>query len=700
MHGGEVALVGERSARAGAALDSAVFALTVFCGAFFLFLVEPIIAKELLPWFGGAANVWATCLVFFQLGLLLGYGYADVLAWRLSGRAQPLVLLILLAAAALTLPIVPAAHWKAAGPASPSLAVLGALATTVGLPYMLMAATSPLVQSWYARRFPERSPYRLFALSNLASMLALIVYPTVLEPWLGTRLQTYLWSAGYVLWAVLLLACAASVRGLPRTPTPPRVEAPDLSGSPVRSYLEWLVLAALGSFLLVAVTNHMTRDVAAIPLLWVVPLAIYLLTFIVSFQRGRDWSPRVLLAAGGLALLVYAAYAAYTNWPGETDTTPTIGVQLACLAIILAAACLFCHGRLALTRPAPRELTRYYLVIALGGALGSTLIGLAAPALLRVDFDLEIGMLACAVVVLRHTRRQGRAALTLAAIMALAVLGAEWLVVREYYDETVLTRRNFYGTLRVQQWQAGKAGIGRSLSNGAILHGTQFSAPDAVRRPTEYYAPSSGVGLALQLLQRRPEAHRIGVIGLGVGTLAAYGRSGDVVRFYEINPAVLEIARHEFTYLKDSPARIEVALGDARLSMEREPAQRLDLLAVDAFSSDAIPVHLLTREAIAVYLRHLKPDGVLAIHTSNRYLDLPPVVARVGLTQGLVARLIEDDTSDQFVTPSGWVLLARDASYFNSPEFADAEVVAPVATRAWSDDFSGLLPVVRWRHDE
>jgi SAM-dependent methyltransferase len=712
---------------------SAVFALTVFCGSFLLFLVQPIIAKELLPWFGGAANVWATCLVFFQLGLLLGYAYADALVRRLTPRAQLASLAVLLGAAALILPIVPARHWaEAAGTVGPALAVLGALATTVGAPYVLISATSPLVQSWYAERFPGRSPYRLFALSNLASMLALLAYPTLVEPRLGTRMQSYGWSAAYGLWALLMLVCAASTVGVRhgdgarRRSDPPPREGPKSASSlettldllvgppPSRArYLSWMGLAALGSFLLVAVTNHMTRDVAAIPLLWVVPLAVYLLTFIGSFQESRWLTPARLSAVALGALALYSAYSLFVNWPGgDSDNTLQIGWQILILCVVLGGACLYCHGTLARTRPAPAHLTRFYLSISLGGALGSILVGLAAPALLRVDFDLEVGMLALAAVLLfrswkrrppavasaarsgrevsRHIARYWLRLLGTAAFAATAAAVA--VTVQQFYDGTVLTRRNFYGSLRVYEWDAGKVGTARSLTNGVILHGTQYSAPSARRRPTEYYAEPSGVGRAILALQKSRSPLRIGVIGLGVGTLAAYGRPGDVVRFYELNPVVLDIAQREFSYLADSAARIEVALGDARLSLEREPSQNFDLLVVDAFSSDAIPVHLLTREALGVYLKHLRPGGVVAFHTSNRYVDLPPVVARLAALRGLTARLIETDDDDTFNTPSSWVLVSADAHFFADPQIAAAaSKLAHTTARAWTDDFSDLI---------
>jgi SAM-dependent methyltransferase len=698
----------------------AAFALTVFCGSFLLFLVEPIIAKELLPWFGGAANVWATCLVFFQVGLLLGYAYADALVRRLAPGAQLASLIALLAAAALLLPIVPARHWAApSATVGPAIRVLGALATTVGAPYVLMSTTSPLVQSWYAQRFPGKSPYRLFALSNLASMLALLAYPSLIEPRLGTRAQSYGWSAAYGVWALLMLVCATSAlraRSRNRQVQPPPAQADTRialeAPSPAR-YLSWMGLAALGSVLLIAVTSHLTRDVAAIPLLWVLPLAVYLLTFIVSFQGGR-WLTRGLLTAVALATLaLYGAYSLYGNWPGgDSDNTLPIGWQILILCVVLGGACLYCHGTLARSRPAPAHLTRFYLTIALGGALGSIAVGLGAPALLPVDFDLEGGMLGFAAVIACATWRYPRPGTNsarahsdapssyvtrygcrLLGILAFATTAvAVGIIVQQFYDDTILTRRNFYGSLRVYEWNAGKAGTARSLSNGVILHGTQYSAPSARRRPTEYYGEPSGVGRAILALQSSGTSLRIGVIGLGVGTLAAYGRPGDVIRFYELNPVVLDIARHQFSYLAESAARVEVALGDARLSLEQEPPERFDLIVVDAFSSDAIPVHLLTREALDVYLKHLRPGGVVAFHTSNRYVDLPPVVARIAAQRGLTARIVDADEDDTFNTPSSWVLVSRDSRFFAAPQIRTAvSKLAHIAARAWTDDFSDLI---------
>jgi len=559
-----------------------------------------------------------------------------------------------------------------------------------------------VVQSWYVRMLPGRSPYGLFALSNLASMLALFGYPLVLEPWVGTHWQAYGWSAAYFVWAALMVACAVALRatGDQAAPAPAHICAATSSGAasstPVTTACrpgEWLLLSGLGSWLLLALTQHLTRDVAAIPLLWILPLAVYLLTFIVAFSNRRWLSSRALTLCGGAALLLYAGFTAWNSWPGADDNSLPIAAQIGVFCGVLAGTCLLCNGGLALSRPPPSHLTRFYLTLSLGGAAGAVLIGIVAPAVLNVDFDLEIGMVACALLVLWRTRRQHRALLILSALTAVLVLAAAGLIVQQFYDGTVLARRNFYGTLHVYDWQQEGAGRARSLANGVITHGTQYLAPPLARRPTEYYGDASGIGHVMAALQKDPARHRIGVIGLGAGTLAAYGRAGDVMRFYEINPQVIDIAQHEFTFLRDSAARVEVALGDARLSLATEPPQRFDVLVIDAFTGDAIPVHLLTVEALDMYLRHLQPDGIIAFHVSNLYLNLVPVVGRLAQARQLATRLVEADQEDTFNTASSWVLVSREPKTLFVREIAAVSQAVPVnATRLWTDDFSDLLP--------
>jgi hypothetical protein len=672
-----------------------LFALTIFCGSFLLFLVQPIIAKELLPQFGGSASVWLTCLVFFQSALLLGYAGADRLTSSVPARLQFALVVVLLLMAAATLPIVPAMHGSL-GQTHPALGVLAALALAVGLPYVLVSATSPVIQSWYARCLPGGSPYPLFALSNLASMLALFGYPLAVEPWVGTRRQAYAWSAGYLVWAVLVVICARRARAAVAVPrAEDAASGSEIGDKPSSSrYGEWLLLSALGSALLLALTRHLTSDIAAIPLLWILPLAVYLLTFIVAFADRRWLSARGLTLCGIAALLLYAAFSIWTAWPwADNEDGLPIPAQIGVYCGVLAGACLLCNGGLALTRPPPRFLTRFYLTLALGGAAGAVLIGLIAPAVMNVDFDLEIGMTACALLVLWRARHLRRWYVAAAALTVLVVVGAAGLVVQQFYDGTVLARRNFYGTLRVFDWNQDTAGAARSLANGVIVHGTQYRAPALAHRATEYYGEASGIGHAMAALQQDPAPHRIGVIGLGAGTMAAYGRAGDVVRFYEINPQVIAIAQHEFTFLRDSAARIEVALGDARLSLAAEAAQHFNVLVIDAFTGDSIPVHLLTAEALDLYLRHLAPHGIIAFHVSNLYLDLVPVVQRLAQARGLATRLVESDQEDAFNTGSSWVLVSVDKKTLGVHQIAAVSQAIPAnTTRLWTDDFSDLLP--------
>jgi SAM-dependent methyltransferase len=321
------------------------------------------------------------------------------------------------------------------------------------------------------------------------------------------------------------------------------------------------------------------------------------------------------------------------------------------------------------------------------------LIGIVAPAVMNVDFDLEIGMIACALLVLWRIRRQQRGLLILAAGTALLVVAAAGLIVQQFYDGTVLARRNFYASLHVYDWDQTGAGRARSLANGVITHGTQYLAPALAHRPTEYYGDASGIGHAMAALHKARVPRRIGVIGLGAGTLAAYGRTGDVMRFYEINPQVIDIAQHEFTFLRDSAARVAVAQGDARLSLATESPQRFDVLVIDAFTGDAIPVHLLTVEALDLYLRHLQPGGIIAFHVSNLYLNLVPVVQRLAQARQLATCLVETDQEDDFNTSSSWVLVSRERQTLADHEIAAVAQAVPVnTTRLWTDDFSDLLP--------
>ena len=629
-----------------------LYAATIFVSAFLLFLLQPITAKQILPWFGGSAAVWTTCLVFFQTTLLLGYAYADAVCRRLSPKAQASLHVALLALSCVLLPIVPGAQWKPVGGENPALLILGLLAATVGLPYFLLATTSPLVQAWFARSHPGRSPYRLFALSNLASMLALLGYPLALEPWVPTRLQSLGWSAAYLVFA--LLTAGSAWLSLRAGPAPAAVVAEKARDAPpgFGRQLLWVALAATGSFLLLAVSNHICQNIASIPLLWIAPLSIYLLTFILAFDgKLENWREIFLaLLAAGLGVMAWTL--------ADSDLTHQLGLQIGVFCAGLFLACMFCHGELAHLKPAPRYLTRFYLMVALGGAIGSALVGLVAPIVLPAYFELAFGLVICAALLVFQVRRLPVVFPILASAALLFSIGAAGWGIHHFYDNTILATRNFYGVLRVQEWDVGTASDHRSLIHGTILHGTQYLSPELAREPTTYYTQTSGIGRTIESLHPSLRPLKVGIIGLGTGTIATYGSKGDVYRFYDINPAVIAIARRDFSYLAKSDATIEIALGDARLSMEREAPQGFDVLAIDAFSSDAIPVHLITREALSVYLRHMKPGGIIAFHVTNRYLDLAPVVQQLADAAGLHAVLVADDGDGALASRSDWVLLS------------------------------------------
>jgi len=664
-------------------------AATIFLSSFLLFLVQPLIARLILPWFGGSAAVWTTCMLFFQTVLLAGYAYAHVLQARVSGRLQALLHTLLLVAAVALLPIQPGEAWKPLGGEEPISHILLVLCASVGLPYFLLASTSPLLQAWYVRLYPQGNPYRLFAISNLASLAALAAYPFAVEPVFTTREQVLGWS---LLFAGFSVLCAAVAWLTPRDASR-RVEAS--GGQEEKSpYLMWLGLSATGSALLLAVTNHLTQNVASVPLLWLAPLTLYLLSFIITFE-GRGWYrprwmwPVVLVALGVMIWQLVDDYYYYA-----------LAVQLAVFLPGLLVGCFFCHGELYRLRPSAGRLTGFYLTVAAGGAIGGLLVAVAAPLVFNGYYELGAALVALALLAaLRFAAVNLVARIASLAVLLGVAAGAVYDGFSDRKDVRAASR-SFYGVLRVKEYgEPGDESELRRLVHGTIMHGEQYMHEKYRRQPTSYYEPTSGVGVAIESRQDRPV--RVGVIGLGTGTLAAYGRAGDLYRFYEINPDVVRVARSQFTYLADSAAKVEIALGDARLSLEREAPQRFDVLAVDAFSSDAIPVHLITREALAVYLRHVGAEGIVAFHVSNRYLDLVPVVARIARENGAHAVLVQDDPDedeDLKRSRTDWVLVSRDARALQRPAIVRAGAEpAPdrLDWRTWTDDYSNVVQLLR-----
>jgi hypothetical protein len=675
-----------------------LFASTILLSAFLLFLVQPIIAKQILPWFGGSSAVWITCLVFFQVLLLAGYTYAHVITRRFSLRRQTRLHIALLLASLLFLPIIPSAALKPTADADAALRILVLLAATIGLPYFLLSTTGPLLQKWVAPHFPEKSVYRLFALSNFGSLIGLLAFPFAVEPFATSTTQSMVWSAAYALFVGVCSwsAWRVSRREAPQVATMDAVPAPhgELAAAPrARDYLLWLAFSVLGSVVLLASTSHITQNIASVPFLWVLPLSLYLLTFVIAFEGrgGRGWYEQNWWLFITLLLIVGMA-AGLSAARGVMD----VGLAVPLYTLGMFMAVLFCNGELAHRKPAPQYLTHFYLMVSLGGALGGLFVGLIAPRIFPAYLELPLALVLLAgLAVVVAWRNKWLVGPAIVASLATLWYAGEYLQFMR--DDVVFMQRNFYGTLRVREQGSGDYQV-RRLLHGVILHGEQFTiSPDRLE-PGTYYARTSGVGRAIAARQAAGPV-RIGVVGLGVGTLSAYGRTGDIVRFYELDPDVLALAKSHFGFLNAAPAQLEFVIGDARLSMERELAagtpQKFDVLAIDAFSSDSIPVHLITREAIRLYMQQLAPGGVLAIHISNRFLDLKPVLANIAAAEGLQVRLVSDHPAEP-ASMTDWVLLSATAEPFKAEALQVAEPIAPTpGFSLWTDQFNNLLDVLK-----
>ncbi|MCP4785995.1 MAG: hypothetical protein GY903_25920 [Fuerstiella sp.] len=879
------------------------YALTIFVSAFLLFQVQPLIGRYILPWFGGGPSIWTSCMLFFQIVLLAGYAYSHLLCTRLSRQAQVGTHLSLLALSVLFLPIAPSESWKPVGDQSPMLQILLLLLVTVGGPYFMLASTGPLMQRWFHQTSPGRSPYRLYSLSNVGSLLALLSYPLVFEPWLKLRHQVLSWSFVYVVYVALATWCA--IRLLRHSVFDPlsenrnaaseQTEAPDVAVTAPGwgRMLLWLGLAACGSATLLATTNQLCIDVATVPFLWVLPLGLYLLSFIICFDNPHWYDRRVF----GLLVLAGCPVACAALHEGPDVE---IADQVAIFSVVLFACCMVCHGELVHARPAPKYLTLFYVLVSAGGALGGAFVAIAAPQLFSGYYEYHASLFATCVIALiawcvqrvwNSTQSSTFWIWTLAAsaqvltvvswyfvpksesleeidrtvyfgiylLLQLAgltftaafetrkrvivgvwtfasfaqvawltgyaswrfpddVIRSEqvWVAVgalvpaivavgvlygigrwREaiggyvlrsaqfgivalwvsalWYSETVAswqasafglsvcgalalefagryfcgahrpsmgfwlwlpsialisllghrlqeiaavddvdvihTSRNFYGVLKVtkdEEDDSGEYGMpGRiSLMHGQIRHGFQYLDEYWKTHPTTYYGQESGIGIAIELsrkLARDTDQHvlRVGVVGLGTGTIAAYGQSDEYFRFYDINSHVRDLSAMYFTYLSDSEAETEVVIGDARIVMERELAagrnQQFDVLAIDAFSSDAIPVHLLTTECAEIYREQLRPGGVLAIHISNRFLELDPITRAMAEHLGWHAVRIENDDDDSTgVFTSTWVLLTANDAFVNSADIQDVDNEWDESDRVlhWTDDYSGLWQIL------
>ncbi len=695
-----------------------------------------MIGKILLPWFGGTTTVWSTILLFSQVVLTAGYAYAYLLLGRLKSRWQGIVHLLLLAISLLLLivaalawpsPLTPDNSWRPIGSEQPIWELLRILIVVIGLEFLLLAANSTLMQAWFHRDYPEPTPYRLYALSNTGSLLALVSYPILFEPNLTLRTQAYAWAVGYVLFAATSVYLGYRTLRYLQSQSKKDQSVRTADTPPLRSriatYLLWIGLAASATILLVSMTNQITQEVAVVPFLWVIPLAIYLLTFILAFSGGVLYSRNVYL----IAFFVVAILSRMLlNIP-----VASIGLQVFVFLLLLFISCMLAHNELYRLRPDARHLPSFYLMIALGGALGGIFVNLVAPFLFITGFwELQWGIILVAflmVIILqretaapaKRSRRKRRSERTFAiggintkpvviGLLILVLLQAAYVIyfMRTIGAETELARRNFYGILRV--WALNEEQpdlLAYQLAHGKTAHGFQFQNEAFRAVPTTYFTPESGVGLAFANHPKRGRNLRVGGLGLGIGIIGAYGLEDDTIRFYEVNHDVIDIAEGEggyFSFLEDSDADIEVVLGDARVALEEEllseGSQNFDLLVIDTFSGDTIPLHLLTKEAFEIYLQHLNEGGIIAINVSNRLFDLPVAVFRLADEFALNAVLIENKGDGIRSYDSVWMLLTSDPVLLQLPFIAERASERPSSAsnfRLWTDDFSNLFSILK-----
>jgi SAM-dependent methyltransferase len=639
--------------------------------------------------------------------LLAGYAYAHLSLDGFAARRQGILHMALLLLALRALPVTPASSFKPENSAQPTWDILLLLVSSVGFPFFILSTTSPLLQAWIVRIHPERSPYTLYALSNFGSLLALLSYPFIFEPYFKLGEQTLGWSLGFVIYVALSIAVAVDFRRLAKAESlfaKPIAHAGAALLSdrlpPALLWLFWLALPAASSTLLLAATNQLCQDVASVPFLWLAPLSLYILSFILCFARQawyqrRLYIPTLFLAAIALVMLLYGG--------GKF----TLGAQVAIYSAGLFFCCMTCHGELYRLRPHPSQLTRYYLAISVGGALGGVFVALLAPLLFSMYFEFHLSLFACCLLTLAAVaaenqilqRRRRRPLLWLLAGGVMI-----WLAVNlanqafQAASGKIRVTRNFYGVLRVEdQALADSALAKRMLRHGAIDHGFQFLQADKQSLPTTYYCRDSGIGLALTHVSRSG-GRRVGLVGLGAGTLLTYGQVDDYFRIYEINPAVVDMAQTYFSYLKNTTARYDIVVADARLAMERETPQAFDVLILDAFSGDAIPMHLLTEQALQLYLRHLRPDGVLAIHITNHYLNLRPLANGMAQRAGFQYLPVESPAMpEQGCYHADWALLSKNQAFLRQPVFLSlGSTHAPLpAAMMWTDDFSNMYRLLK-----
>jgi hypothetical protein len=688
-----------------------LFSATMGLAGFLLFQVQPMLAKFILPWFGGSATTWTVCMLFFQCALLLGYAYAYALTRPLTLRTQAYVQIAILALAAiLFLPITPSDALKPTDSRDPVWRILYLLSAYVGMPYAVLSTTSPLLQRWLGHLDPKLLASRFFAISNFGSFLGLLSYPFIFERYITTLEQTKIWSYAFIVYALIFALCALLVARSPsgaETDLAPEAAAPRPEGK--GDFWRWLVYAALGSVLLLATTNEISQWSAVVPFLWVLPLSLYLLTFVIVFGHPSAYRRLPYLVA-------FVALAALAQFLARPESSGDLMLQLGLQCATLFAGCMICHGEMASLQPQARDLPRFYMAVALGGALGGAFVTLLAPLIFRDFYEHPLVVAVIAGLGFWLERRaltlkgEGRR-LALLAALAMFCVG----VAREAYGEitnegSIVARiRNFYGVVQVYRTDEDSPGdFSLAMQQAGVDQGSQYVDPKKRNLPSCGYNEDSGVGLAMRFAKKRREGDgkgplKVGIIGLGVGMVASHGEKGDVLRYYELNPAVTKLTLRDFTFLQDGPARIEVVPGDGRISLEREAkigSQKFDILIIDAFRGASPPMHLMTREAFDIYMKHLEPDGILAINFELDTFEMAPLHRGMAKVEGLDVNWFETEGDDPDCDDaSSWALYTRDHDFWKVPDVADgiSDWRDNAETRlVWTDNNANLMSIINW----
>lgn len=686
-----------------------LYAATMALAGFLLFQVQPVLAKFILPWFGGSATTWIVCMLFFQMALLAGYAHAYAVTRPFRVPVQAKLQIAIIALSLLLLPITPSDGWKPGEGSDPTWRIVALLAASVGIPYMVLATTSPLLSRWLARVDSSLDPSRFFAASNLGSFVGLLSYPFVFERVMSSEQQTMLWSIAYVVYGALFAGCAFIAM---RAKDEPAAQADAVAGAQADQPLLWLVYSMLGSVLLLASTNAITQWSAVIPFLWIAPLSLYLLTFVIAFGHQK-------LYARVPFILIFLALAAAALWSSSPDSGREMIEQVALHCAVVFFGCMICHGEMVRLQPEPARLPKFYLTISAGGALGGVLVALVAPVTLHDYFEhpavlIAIGL--AGVILIARTPIAPRWRYGAAGLAALMLIGATAGAIQQELEpeyELIERVRNFYGVVKISQEDEDEPKHQIVMTQAGVEQGSQWQAPALKMQPYCSFDATSGVGLAIfQHAKRRanPEAPlRVGIIGLGAGMLAAHGKSGDVIRYYEINPAVKDLTERYFTFLKEGKAKSDVLLGDGRLVLERQlkqgEPQQFDVLVIDAFRGAAPPMHLMTQEAFDIYLKHLAPNGIIAINFEMNTFEMAPLHRGMAKLFGLDVGWVETKPRRELdcTEPVSWALYTKDKALFDVPairaslsQWRDRDTSSGIV---WTDRSSNLMSILNWSSD-